>query len=150
MTRFGEISALWQSFTNLWKIFEGLFLIQQNLEPTLANFLHYWAHFHFCKWENIEKIWSHWPKPSSDEISFAHFVAYSLCVSFITFTYQSSQSQMSMKPKLSLRKFYYFDLAYVKSTFPKRLKRSWVRILAPNTFLLYIVLKIVMFENLST
>ena len=37
VTRFGEILPLWQKFTSLWQIFNGLFLIWQNAEPTLAN-----------------------------------------------------------------------------------------------------------------
>ena len=37
VTRFGEISTLWQTFTSLWVFFDGLFLIWQNAEPTLTN-----------------------------------------------------------------------------------------------------------------
>ena len=33
---------------------EGLFLIWQNIKPTLANLLHYWAYFHCYKWPNTE------------------------------------------------------------------------------------------------
>ena len=47
MTRFGKISAFWHNF-------DGLFLIWQNVEPTLANLLHYCADFHCCKRPNIE------------------------------------------------------------------------------------------------
>ena len=43
----------------LWQIFNGLFLIWQNAEPTLANLLHYWANFHCCKWPNLEKYSNH-------------------------------------------------------------------------------------------
>ena len=41
VTRFGEISPLWQNFTSLREILDGLFLIWQNVEPSLANLLHY-------------------------------------------------------------------------------------------------------------
>ena len=39
VTGFGEISPLCLKFTNLWLMLEGLFLIWQNAEPTLANLL---------------------------------------------------------------------------------------------------------------
>ena len=53
--RFDEISPLWQKFTRLWQIFEGLFLIWQNIRPTLAHFVHHWAIFHCCKiWPNMQ------------------------------------------------------------------------------------------------
>ena len=55
VTRLGKISPLWQKFTSLWHIFDGLFLIWGNAEPTLANLLHYWPNFHCSKWTNIEK-----------------------------------------------------------------------------------------------
>ena len=57
VTRFGEISPLWQKFTSLWTIFDGLFLNWQNAEPTLANWKRFWANFHYCKWPNIEKYY---------------------------------------------------------------------------------------------
>ena len=63
VTRLGKNSQLWQNFKSLWQIFDTLFLIWQTVEPTLANLLHDWANFHFCKWPNIENnltIWSHW------------------------------------------------------------------------------------------
>ena len=44
-----------KKFPSLWQIFDSLFLIWQNAEPTLANLWHYWANFHCCKWPNIEK-----------------------------------------------------------------------------------------------
>ena len=37
VTRFGEISPLWQKFTSHWKKFDGLVHIWHNTEPTLAN-----------------------------------------------------------------------------------------------------------------
>ena len=55
VTRFGKISPLWQKFTRSRASFNGLFLIWQNAEPTLANLGHYWANFHCCKWPNLEK-----------------------------------------------------------------------------------------------
>ena len=59
VTRFGEISLLWQKFTGLLQFFEGFFLIWQNDEPTLANLWHYWANFHCCKWPKFEKEYNH-------------------------------------------------------------------------------------------
>ena len=57
--RFGEILPLWEKFTSYWKIFDALFLIWQNAEPTLANLSHFWANFHCCKWPNIEQLCNH-------------------------------------------------------------------------------------------
>ena len=37
VTRFGEISPLWQKFTNLWQIFDGLFFTWQIADPTFSN-----------------------------------------------------------------------------------------------------------------
>ena len=37
VTIFGEISPPWEKFTSLWQFFDSLFLIWQNVEPTLAN-----------------------------------------------------------------------------------------------------------------
>ena len=37
VTRFSEISPFLQKFTNIWQIFDSLFLIWQNAEHTLAN-----------------------------------------------------------------------------------------------------------------
>ena len=48
----------------LLKVFVGLFLICQNVDPTLANSLHNVANFQCCKWPNIEKI-----KPSGHTAS---------------------------------------------------------------------------------
>ena len=55
VTRFGEISPLWQKFTSLWQFLDSLFLIWQNAEPTLVNFGHYWSYFHCCKRPIMEK-----------------------------------------------------------------------------------------------
>ena len=54
VTRFGEILPLWQKFTSLWQIFDGLFLIWHSAELTMANLWHYWANFHSYKWPNLE------------------------------------------------------------------------------------------------
>ena len=56
VSRFGEMSPQWQNLKHLWQNFDCLFFIWQNVEPTLANVLHYWAHFHRYKWPNNEKI----------------------------------------------------------------------------------------------
>ena len=52
VTRFGEISSLWQ-------FYDGLFRIWQKLLSTLANFIYDWAIFHGCKWTNHETYKSH-------------------------------------------------------------------------------------------
>ena len=39
VTIFGEISPLWQKFTNLWQFFDSLFLNCQNAESTLGKFV---------------------------------------------------------------------------------------------------------------
>ena len=49
VTRFGEISQLGQTFNNLRQHFEGLFLVLQNFEPTLAIFYKYWENLNCCK-----------------------------------------------------------------------------------------------------
>ena len=57
VTRFGEISPLWQNFNSLWLLFEDLFCIGQNLELIgLGIFVGYWANLHCCYWPNIEEI----------------------------------------------------------------------------------------------
>ena len=54
VTRYCEISPLWQNFESLWGNFlDGLFRTWQTFVPTLA-FLCYWANFHCCKWPKIE------------------------------------------------------------------------------------------------
>ena len=48
---------------SIWQNFDGLFLIWQNAEPSLANFWHYWANFPCYLWPLIENnltLWSHW------------------------------------------------------------------------------------------
>ena len=55
MTRLSKISPFCQKLTSFWQIFDSLFLIWQNAEPTLANLWHYWANIHCCIWPNIEK-----------------------------------------------------------------------------------------------
>ena len=45
VTKFGEISPLWQHFMNLCQMFVGLFIVLQMFEPTLAKLLCFWAAF---------------------------------------------------------------------------------------------------------
>ena len=56
VTRFCEISRLWQNIISLWQCFDGLFSIWQNCEPTLVNILCFWANIHRCKGPKIERI----------------------------------------------------------------------------------------------
>ena len=62
VTRFGEISAPWVSFKSFRQFFEGLVIIRQNFEHTLAIFCH-WALFSLLSmtkyWTNFLDIWSH-------------------------------------------------------------------------------------------
>ena len=37
VTRFGEISPLWQNFNSLWVFLASLFSFRQNIEPNLGN-----------------------------------------------------------------------------------------------------------------
>ena len=53
VTRFGEISPLWQNFKILWQFLWGSFRIWKN-EPTLANAFK--ANFFSCKWSNCIKM----------------------------------------------------------------------------------------------
>ena len=62
MTRFDEISPLWDKLKCLGKFFEVLFSIWQKLVLTLVNFVYNWAISHCSKWtnnENYKTIWSH-------------------------------------------------------------------------------------------
>ena len=54
VTRFVEISLLWQNFKGPWAFLDCLFSIRQTFVPTMA-FLCYWANCHCCKWPKIEK-----------------------------------------------------------------------------------------------
>ena len=59
VTRFGEISPLWQIIKHLWQYISGLFGFGQSFQLTLAQFVCHWAHFQCWKWPNIENtIWS--------------------------------------------------------------------------------------------
>ena len=59
VTRFGEISPLWQTLKCLWQFYEGSFSTWQKLLPTSTNFVYNWAMFHGCKWTNNEDHKSH-------------------------------------------------------------------------------------------
>ena len=64
VTRFGEIPSLWQISTSLWQIGDSLFHILQNVDPILANWLHYWANVaNFQILKNNLTIWSHCRQP---------------------------------------------------------------------------------------
>ena len=56
VTRFGEISPLWQYFKSLGQFCTGLFRVKQNFEPTLANLLCSLANFGCSKRPNIEQL----------------------------------------------------------------------------------------------
>ena len=50
-----EVRSSVTRFGKSLQIFDGLFLIWQNAETTLAHLRHNEANFHCCKWPNIEK-----------------------------------------------------------------------------------------------
>ena len=56
VTRFGEISPLWQSFKRLWQFVKGLLSIWENFAPSLAKCLLYCKNFHYCNWPKMEKV----------------------------------------------------------------------------------------------
>ena len=67
VTRFGEISPLWQTFTSIWQNFDSFFLIWQNAEPTLAICDIFGLIFIVANGQVLKKnltIWSHWLKAS--------------------------------------------------------------------------------------
>ena len=45
VTRFGEISPIWQNLLSLWQYFEGIFSIWQSYETALVNLVCHWANF---------------------------------------------------------------------------------------------------------
>ena len=55
VTRFGEISPILQKVLSLWPM-DSWFLIWQNVEPSLANLVHYWPNFHCCWRPNINNL----------------------------------------------------------------------------------------------
>ena len=74
VTRFGEISPLWQKFSSAWPIFDGLSLICQNSKPTLANLFHYFGLIFIAANGPILKynltIWSHCQKTNTLNMHF--------------------------------------------------------------------------------
>ena len=55
VTRYGNISPIWQSFKSIWCIFLGMSSILQNFDHTLVKKLCYWPNFHRF-WPNVGKI----------------------------------------------------------------------------------------------
>ena len=56
VTRLGEILPTWIFFKSLGPFIKGLYSIWQNVQPTLANLLYFWANLQCCKLANIEQI----------------------------------------------------------------------------------------------
>ena len=126
MTRFGEISPLWQKFTSLWQIFDSFFLIWQNAEPTLAILWHYWANFHCCKWPNIEKI----KPPGNSDIKHTFFFLIFLSLNpSLSFLHQKAFDVIGIEPWVANRGF--------KSL---KIKTNITKILKPNSTKLEILL----------
>ena len=55
-TIFGENLPLWQNIQSLGQFFKAPLTILQDFEPTLANFVYFWANFHRCHWTQCGKI----------------------------------------------------------------------------------------------
>ena len=53
--RIDKLLPLGWNYKKPLAIFDGLFSICENVEPTWANFVCYWANFHLVKWPKIEK-----------------------------------------------------------------------------------------------
>ena len=54
-----QIPPLWQIFKNLWQYIKGLFRFGESFKLTVAQFVCYWANFHFWKLPNIvNTTWS--------------------------------------------------------------------------------------------
>ena len=70
VTRFGEISPLKQKFRTLWQYFKGLFGIGQSCEPTVGQFVFFWANFHCCKRPNLEKQSGHTVQDGNGKFKF--------------------------------------------------------------------------------
>ena len=56
VTRLGKNSPLCLSFNFPGQMFEGLFSIWQNFDPTLVNCPSFGAHFNCCNWPKIKQI----------------------------------------------------------------------------------------------
>ena len=71
VTRCGKISPFWQKFPSLWQMFQGLFLVWQNAEPTLANFGTLLGKFFIVANGQILEInitiWSHWQASTTEK-----------------------------------------------------------------------------------
>ena len=52
VTRFGEVSPLWQNVKKTNFILKGVFSFRQNFELIWAKFICYWENFHYCKCPN--------------------------------------------------------------------------------------------------
>ena len=73
VTRLGKISPHWQKFTSFGRIFDGLFLIWQNAEATLAKKFTIGVIFIVANGQKLKNnltIWSHWMSTGKREQSF--------------------------------------------------------------------------------
>ena len=97
MTRFGEISALWQHFINLCQMVEGLFIVW----AYFGKIVMFLATFRCCSWPNIEKQNSH--LVTLPVLMPTYQMFHSSCPSFLILlpTYHLSLSPMPL-PFLSL------------------------------------------------
>ena len=81
VTRFGEISPLWQTFLSLWLFSDGLFSIWQTFKPTLAMWCAFGQFFIVVNGQKMKHnlaIWSHcrappccFPDSSYSELNFS-------------------------------------------------------------------------------
>ena len=56
VTRFSEISPLWQNIKKTLAILEGSFSVWKNIQPTLVKCCCKFGNFQCCKWPNIVQI----------------------------------------------------------------------------------------------
>ena len=70
VTRYAEISPLWQNLKSFLQFFESLFCIWHTFNPIWTNLVCYCADFHLCKWAKNEKESSHVVTLSTQELLF--------------------------------------------------------------------------------
>ena len=55
VTRFGEISPIWQNFKTIWQLVEGSISVWQTFEAIWENSMCFRANLRCFKWPNIEQ-----------------------------------------------------------------------------------------------
>ena len=63
VTRFGEMSPLWQNLQRFWQFCMSLFSLWHNFKHTMTNFRCRWANCHWHEGKKLKNnlaVWSHW------------------------------------------------------------------------------------------